>query len=76
MTNFTYHATFENGEKFKISNTNLYNAQSKCIRYMERKNITKCEIKSETKAIHYIVKDGSSHWNYDGYSFGSVREYE
>lgn len=69
----TYKLKFNNGNQFDIDFKNLDAAQAEAVSHMtnfDKLNI--CEIVCPNGALSIVRKDGSWHWNHNGFSFSSV----
>lgn len=69
----TYKFTFSNNNKGAKQFKNLDEAQAMAVTYMtNHTNVTKCEIICPNGALSIVRKDGSWHWNHNGFSFAPV----
>jgi hypothetical protein len=70
---FTYKFKFSNNNRGANQFKNLDAAQEMAVKYMENySNVNECEITTQSGALSIIRKDGSWHWNHNGYSFSHV----
>lgn len=70
---FTYNFTFGNYNRGAKTVKNLDEMHATAVAYMTNLDyVTWCEITTPTGAISIVRKDGSHHWNHNGYSFGFV----
>lgn len=69
-----YKLTFDNGKVIEIpmdlTNPKSYmNVQAFCVHFIEKNNLSHCEIVKWDGSIGLVKKTGNWHWNHNGYSF-------